>query len=75
MDHTKTSAPQSESSSWEQMHLKLFKYDHILISEYWQKAGCKHLKLDLPTSRAQISSRAGSASGRFFMFSAAKKNI
>ena len=28
--------------------------------------------LDLPTSRVQIFSRARSASGRFFMFSAAK---
>ena len=31
-------------------------------------------KLDLPTSRAQIFSRARSASGRFFIFSAAKAN-
>ena len=31
-------------------------------------------KLDLPISRAQIFSRARSASGRFFMFSAAKAN-
>ena len=30
------------------------------------------LLLDLPTSRAQIFSRARGASGRFFMFSAAK---
>ena len=30
--------------------------------------------LDLPTSRAQIFSRARSASGRFFMFSSAKAN-
>ena len=30
--------------------------------------------LDLPTSRAQIFSRARNASGRFFMFSAAKAN-
>ena len=30
--------------------------------------------LDLPTSRGQIFSRARSASGRFFMFSAAKAN-
>ena len=30
------------------------------------------VKLDLPTSRAQIFSRARSASDRFFMFSAAK---
>ena len=29
---------------------------------------------DLPTSRAQIFSRARSVSGRFFMFSAAKAN-
>ena len=30
------------------------------------------LSIDLPTSRAQSFSRARSASGRFFMFSAAK---
>ena len=31
-----------------------------------------HIMADLPTSRAQFFSRARSASGRFFMISAAK---
>ena len=46
---------------------------YLLRFQNWQFFSLLfHSTIDLPTSRAQIFSRARSASGRFFMFSAAE---
>ena len=44
----------------------------LLKSQSSDKQAGSRFQIDLPTSRVQICSRARSASGRFFMFSAAK---
>ena len=50
---------------------------HVMIAyalDYTENSLNAQFLLDLPTSRAQCLSRARSASGRFFMFSAARES-